>query len=120
MFKSILTFSSLIIMNTFNSQYELEEDVQQYKRALILFCASWCPFCERFYPTFERLISKKKFDKVMRVYIDDDDNPLWDDFSIEAVPTLVFFEQGKVSSRLDAKLGLGQNEKKFSEWLNKI
>lgn len=107
-------------MNTFNNQYELGEYVTQYKRVLILFCASWCSFCERFFPTFERLIAKKAFDKTLRVYIDDYDNPLWDDFSIEAVPTLIFFEQGKAASRLDAKLGSGLSEKTFSEWLNKI
>ncbi len=120
MFKSILTLSWLRIMNTFDNQHSLEEYVQQYRRVLVLFCASWCPFCERFYPTFERLTAEKAFDKTMRVYIDDDDNPLWDDFSIEAVPTLLFFEQGKAASRLDANLGLGLNEKTFSNWLKKI
>ncbi|MGE5637902.1 MAG: thioredoxin family protein [Chloroflexota bacterium] len=107
-------------MDTFNDQHSLEEYIQQYRRVLVLLCASWCPFCVRFFPIFERLVPKKAFDKTMRVYIDDDDNPLWYDFSIEAIPTLIFFEQGKATSRLDANLGLGLNEKTFSDWLNKL
>ena len=62
---------------------------------------------------------KHSFDKVLRVYIDDDDNPLWDDYSIESVPAVMFFEQGKVARRLDARLGFGLSEKQFTEWLKR-
>jgi hypothetical protein len=56
---------------------------------------------------------------VLRVYIDDDDNPLWEDYSIESVPTMLLFERGKATRRLDAKLGFGLSEKQFTEWLKK-
>ena len=39
--------------------------------------------------------------------IDDDNNPLWERFSIEAVPTLIAFEKGEIVSRRDAKMGIG-------------
>jgi thioredoxin 1 len=107
-------------MNTFNSRAELEEHVKQKTRALILFCASWCPFCRQFYPHYEKAILRHKFDATICVYIDDDDNPLWDDYEIESVPTLVFFEQGKATRRLDARLGYGLSEQSFIDWLQKI
>lgn len=107
-------------MNTFNDQHSLEEYVQQYRRVLVLFCASWCPFCQQFFPAFDKMVTKNAFDKILRVYIDDDDNPLWDDYSIEAVPTALVFEQGKAADRLDANLGRGISEKTFAEWLKKI
>jgi thioredoxin 1 len=106
-------------MNTFSSKQELGEHVRQ-KRVLLLFCASWCPFCQDFFPSFERIVAKSAFDKAMRVYIDDYDNPLWEDFSIEAVPTAVLFENGKATRRLDARLGFGLSEKTFNDWLKKL
>jgi thiol-disulfide isomerase/thioredoxin len=85
-----------------------------------LFCASWCPFCQSFFPAFDKSVAKRNFDRTVRVYLDDYDNPLWDEFSIEAVPTVILFDQGKVAGRLDAKLGLGLDEKKFSRWLEQV
>ncbi len=107
-------------MNTFNSKKELEEHIKRDRKALVLFCASLCPFCQDFFPSFERAVEKSAFDMVMRVYLDDYDNPLWEDFSIEAVPTAVLFENGKAAKRLDARLGFGLNEKTFDAWLEKL
>jgi thioredoxin-like negative regulator of GroEL len=39
--------------------------------------------------------------------VNDDDNPLWDRFSISAVPTLIAFDKGKIISRRDTKMGVG-------------
>jgi thioredoxin 1 len=106
-------------MNTFTDMHDLEKRVKQDKRVLVLFCASWCPFCQNFFATFDGLAAKQGFDKTLRVYIDDDDNQLWEDYSIESVPTVVLFEQGRVARRLDSRLGSGLSEKAFSEWLKK-
>jgi thioredoxin 1 len=106
-------------MNTFNNKQELEEHVKPHKRVLVLFCASWCPFCRDFFPSFDRVVAELAFDRTMRVYIDDDDNPLWEDYSIEAVPTTILFENGTAKRRLDARLGFGLSEKAFSDWIKK-
>jgi hypothetical protein len=65
-------------------------------------------------------VGMRNFDRVIRVYVDDYDNPLWEEFLLEAVPTVIFFENGKVVRRLDAGLGLGLDEKEFGKWLEKI
>jgi thioredoxin-like negative regulator of GroEL len=106
-------------MNTFNSKHELEEHVKPHKRVLVLFCASWCPFCHGFFSAFEKAVAKLDYDKVLRVYVDDDDNHLWDDYEMEAVPTVMLFENGKATRRLDASLGFGLSEKAFNDWLRK-
>lgn len=108
------------MMKVFNSKSELEEHTRKSKRALILFCASGCPFCQEFFPTFDKMVVKQDFDMVQRVYIDDYDNPLWEDYAIEAVPALILFEEGKLKCRLDSKLGSGLKEKTFKEWLKKV
>jgi thioredoxin-like negative regulator of GroEL len=54
----------------------------------------------------------------LRVKVDDDDdNPLWEEYSIEAVPTVILFEEGKVCRRLDGIFGYGLSENQLEEWL---
>ena len=94
--------------------------LQQNRRVLVLFCASWCPFCRSFFSVFDKRVAKYNFETAVRAYIDDDDNQLWEDYSLEAVPTVILFEQGQVVRRLDAELGEGLTEKQFVEWLAKL
>jgi thiol-disulfide isomerase/thioredoxin len=107
-------------MNTFKDKQAFEKHVKPFKHALVLFCASWCPFCQEFFPVFERNVKKHVFDKVLRVYIDDYDNPLWENYSLKAVPTVVLFVEGRETGRLDARLGFGLSERAFVDWLKKI
>ena len=51
--------------------------------------------------------------------MDNYDDPLWEDYSIEAVPTVIVFSQGEVRSRLDGRSGYGIGELQFKEWLKK-
>ncbi len=75
------------------------------KTKLVLFYATWCPYCSNFKPTFESA-TVYNAEKVGTI-IDDDDNPLWDRFNIQAVPTIIVFQNGKIISRRDAKKNLG-------------
>jgi thioredoxin len=70
------------------------------------FVAAWCPFCVRFLPEFAALDSDKRF----RVAIGDvtsEESPLWDDFRIDVVPTLVVFRNGQPVFRVNGVLGRG-------------
>lgn len=100
-----------------SNKYDFESQLRRSKRVLALFYASWCPFCRRFLPTFNKAYSKHRFNLVLRVKVDDYDNPLWEEYSIEAVPSVILFENGKVCRRLDGRFGYGLNEKQFEEWL---
>ena len=57
---------------------------------------------------------------VVHVLLDDYDNPLWDDYSIGAVPTIILFEDGEVCSRLDGRLGFGLSGTQFQSWLEEV
>ncbi|MCW4003397.1 MAG: thioredoxin family protein [Candidatus Bathyarchaeota archaeon] len=96
----------------------LNAELKRNRRVLVLFYASWCPYCMSFVPVFGNHVSGFSKGTVLHVLLDDYDNPLWDDYSIGAVPTIILFEDGKVLSRLDGKLGAGLNEKQFKTWLN--
>ena len=75
------------------------------KKTVVLFYATWCPYCANFKPTFEAA----KIDNANKVgsIIDEDENPLWDRFNIHAVPTMIIFQSGKIISRKDAKKHVG-------------
>jgi len=98
----------------------LNKELGKRGKLVVLFYSSWCPFCIRFVPVFDKTIAEYRVGEVLHVLLEDDDNPLWVDYDIEAVPTVILFEKGQVSKRLDATLGLGLNEKKLKAWLEKI
>jgi thioredoxin 1 len=79
--------------------------LQSDKKTVVLFYATWCPYCANFKPTFETA----KIENVNKIgsIIDEDENPLWDRFNIQAVPTIVVFQNGKIISRKDAKKHVG-------------
>ncbi len=74
-------------------------------RRLVLFYSAWCPFCVAFLPAFEKQAETAPgaFLKVCT-----EDLPgLEDKFSIEVVPSVLCFESGRLSARLDGQLGRG-------------
>ncbi len=95
----------------------LSLQVKASPRVLALFYASWCPFCRNFLNVFSKHAQTPGALEFIRVRIDEDENPLWEKYSLEAVPSLVLFEKGEVSRRLDCDLGEGLTEKQFSRWL---
>jgi thioredoxin 1 len=102
------------------SKQELNDQLKSNEKVLALFYASWCPYCMRFVPVFDKKLVNFRFGKVIHVLIDEYDDPLWEDYSIEAVPTVIFFKKGEVSRRLDGKSGVGLNEKQLQVWLKEF
>lgn len=78
-------------------------------RTIVLFYATWCPFCTDFRPTFESLGSSEV--RKVGATIDEDENPLWDRFDIRAVPTMIAFEGGRIIARRDARKNIGLSKK---------
>jgi len=73
---------------------------------LVLFYADWCQFCAKFKPVFEAYQGRLKY-KLAGAKVNEDDNPLWDMFKLESIPTMVAFGNGEVVTRRDAKEGVG-------------
>jgi thiol-disulfide isomerase/thioredoxin len=107
-------------MNRVDNKRELDKRLRENDRILALFCASWCPFCQSFFPVFEERVVSGDFGVVLRVYLDDYDNQLWTDYSIVSVPTVILFEQGTVSRRLDGEMGEGLSDKQLREWVEQL
>ena len=100
---------------------QFDDVLSSGEKALVMFYADWCPFCQKFKPIFESVANSANND--MKFYgsnVNDDNNPLWDRFSINTVPTLIAFDKGKIISRRDAKMGLGLNKSDVDSILTEI
>ena len=70
-----------------------------------VFYMTYCPFCRAFCPQFEKKFEGKG--NCAMVAIDEDSDPLWDEFDIKAVPTVLVFKKKKIAKRHDAIPGVG-------------
>ena len=99
------------------TKQDLDAELKKNKAVLALFYASWCPFCVGFVRAFDKKVASSSFKRVIHVLLDDYDNQLWDDYEVPAVPTIIFFQDGKVCKRLDGKIGSGISEETFKTWI---
>ena len=92
------------------------------KNSLILFYADWCYYCKIFIPIFENSIKNLNNDKVLfgGVKLNENENPLWDKYGINAVPTLIAFSKNKIRDRRDAKKGVGLTRRDIEAILSNI
>jgi thioredoxin 1 len=95
---------------------DLNSILKTNRRVLALFYASWCPFCRSFLLIFEKYAEENDAISFLPVKIDDETNPLWVKYRIEVVPTVIFFNGGRVTARLDGTLGRGLSEEQFKDF----
>lgn len=93
---------------------DLNNVLKSTDRVCVLFYASWCPFSQAFLSTFES-VSKDK-DCFARVMINDDE-ALAEKYGIEFYPTVIFFEKGKISKRLDGISARGLSKKQLTDFI---
>ncbi len=87
------------------NQLQFQDVLAANERVCALFFASWCPFSRRFIPDFDDAARANK-NHFSSVKVDDHDD-LCAEYGINVYPTVIFFEKGKVLSRVDAVLGVG-------------
>ncbi|MEM2914783.1 MAG: thioredoxin family protein, partial [Candidatus Bathyarchaeia archaeon] len=88
-------------MKEIESINDLDNILRNDGRVLALFYVSWCPFCRSFLKVLEKYVEAEGSTKILRVKIDDEDNPIWAEFNIEVVPTIILFNGEKAAARLD-------------------
>ena len=100
---------------------QFDKLLSEGKKILVMFYADWCPFCQKFKPIFESvaMTSSNKVNLCASM-INDDDNPLWDRFSINTVPTIIAFDGNNIISRRDSILGSGLSKSDIDSILKDI
>lgn len=96
------------------TEENLEKELQNKDKVFVLFYETWCPFSQRFLPIFSKF-SKTETRECIEV-IADYKLKLCDQFLVEVFPTVLFFEKGKVSKRLDGQAGIGLNKQDLEDF----
>ena len=96
-----------------------ESVLQSAQPTVVMFWATWCPFCRRFNSEFEKLAASRPW-RFASVYLDDEENPLWDDYAVEVVPTLALFRAGELVDRLDGVLGYGIDKRMVEDFIRRV
>ena len=78
-----------------------EEIIKSGRPAVVLFHMANCPFCREFRPKFHEL-SKTLGVLTTQLDISDYDSDLWQEYKIEAVPTVIAFKDGRICARADS------------------
>ena len=86
-----------------------EELAQSDSPVIVLFYTTYCPFCMRFAPIFEKHSVNQPF-VFAKADITDDSHPYWERYKINYVPTIIAFKDGQIVARRDAKGGVGLSE----------
>jgi thioredoxin 1 len=98
-----------------NNRHDLTKTLGAQDRVIALFYASWCPFCVKFLPAFRKRAAEAGRHLVV---VQDDQETIAGRYSVKVYPTVLFFENGAVSKRLDGVLGVGLDEQKLAEFID--
>jgi thioredoxin-like negative regulator of GroEL len=87
-------------------------------QVVICLHADWCPHCVRYLRAFETVPPPTGIE-LAEVDISDEDDPVWDYYRIEVVPSLILFRAGREVARIDGILGRGLRQGDVEELLRK-
>jgi thioredoxin 1 len=97
-----------------NNENDLGKMLKAKESVIALFYASWCPFCKKFLPIF---IKNAEEERRYFLSVQDDQETIADKYSVKIYPTVLYFEKGVVSKRLDGIPGVGLQEKHLVEFV---
>jgi thioredoxin 1 len=107
--------SANVTCDLVNNNQDLIEILRTTDRAIVFFYASWCPFCIKFLPTFQKTAEKEGRHFVI---VQDDHETIADQYLVKVYPTVLFFEKGVILKRLDGVAGVGLDEKQLSAFIH--
>lgn len=93
---------------------DLEQALKENDKVIAMVYVSWCPFCRRALPVFEKQVRAEQRNLLL---VADDDEHVADLHGIDVFPTLILFEKGQIVKRLDGKPGQGLTDKQITDFI---
>lgn len=97
----------------------LADRIERPAPVLVLFYADWCPFCQRFVPIFKERVADASIGAVA-ANVSHPDDPRWEAYDVDAIPTVIVFREGSVVDRLDGVPGEGLSAEGFDAFLDAV
>jgi len=94
--------------------HDLEQALQTEDRVIAMVYVTWCPFCRKALPVFEKQAREEKRHLLL---VTDDEEHVADLYGIDIFPTLILFEKGRIVKRLDGQPGLGLHDKQIADFI---
>ncbi len=101
-----------MVKNTNSS--ELKDIIKENKKVLIDCYADWCGPCKMLAPIIDQIANEVKDTKIYKINIDEDQD-ISLEYSIMSIPTLLYFEDGKLNKKI---IGL-RSKSEILEIINK-
>jgi thioredoxin-like negative regulator of GroEL len=98
----------------FESEAELDKAIAARDKLMVLFYASWCPFSQNFLKTFREHAAAG--DPCYARIIVDNGDPVVEKYGISVFPTVLFFERGQLSRRLDGIFHRGLSRDQLADF----
>ncbi len=103
-------------MKELKDEAQLNQVIKNQDKVYVLFYATWCPFSQRFLPIYKKSTAKQS--KPCVCIAVDDLPELCDKYGIELYPTVLCFEKGNVTKRLDPEPHVGLFEEDLKTLLS--
>ena len=100
-----------------DNEHDLDKILKTNDRVIALVYASWCPFCKRFLPVFQKYAQEEQ---QYFLCVQDDEERIGEKYSIDVFPTVLFFEKGSLAKRLDGERGVGLSEEQLVEFIMRL
>lgn len=94
---------------------DLEALLGRMDSVIALIYASWCPFCRKVLPVFEKAAREGGKNLLL---VEDDEEHIADLYGVDVFPTLILFDKRQIVKRLDGKPGMGLNEKQIADFIS--
>lgn len=94
--------------------HDLAQVLQAKDSVIAMVYVTWCPFCRKARPLFEKWALKEKRHLLL---VADDEERAADEYDIDIFPTLILFEKGRIVKRLDGRPGVGLSEKQIADFI---
>lgn len=95
--------------------HDLEQALKEKGRVIAMVYVTWCPFCRKAVPVFEKQAREATERNLLLVA--DDKEAVADLYGIDVFPTLILFDKGQVVKRLDSQPGVGLSDKQITDFI---
>jgi len=105
------------IIGEVNNSESFEKILTERTRLNVLIYASWCPFCRTFIPIFRQHAERNPW---LFLMLQDDEEKMATQYGVNIYPSVLYFENGSITKRLDGIPGKGLQEEQFALFIDDL
>ena len=105
------------IIDVVKNGESFQKILREKERLIVLVYASWCPFCKKFLPVFKQYAASNPN---LYLMLQDDDEKMAIPYAVNIYPSILFFNNGVITQRLDGVPGNGLQAEQFKQFIDQL